>query len=171
MDGCWPPFCLFQPLQFWQRLSGSLIHEHKESSSNRSLSSNENLSPSLSQSNTKSIMIKGSLFQARRRKSEPNIVDCSQYFLVVFSLTSIVIYLIIVKNLIECVLKDLIYCKYRKKIWIKVLKMSPSGKWANSAVQNNNIRSGVLDSFRPPPLSREIITKVSVFILILLCPI
>lgn len=53
-----PPFCLFHPRQLLHRLSGSLIHEQSESSSNRSLSSKENLSPSLSQSNMKSIMYK-----------------------------------------------------------------------------------------------------------------
>lgn len=50
------PFCFRHPRQLLHRLSGSLIHEHKESSSNRSLSSKENLSFSPSQSNIKSIV-------------------------------------------------------------------------------------------------------------------
>lgn len=61
-----PPFCLFQPLQLLQRLSGSLIQEQSESSSNRSLSSKENLSFSFSQSNIKSII------SARLRSSSLN---------------------------------------------------------------------------------------------------
>ena len=52
-----PPFCFLQPRQLLHKLSGSLIHEHKESSSNLSLSSNENLSPSASQSNMKSMLV------------------------------------------------------------------------------------------------------------------
>ena len=53
-----PPFCLFQPRQLLQS-SGSLPQEQSESSSNRSLSSNENLSPSYSHSNIKSMMFGG----------------------------------------------------------------------------------------------------------------
>ena len=53
-----PPFCRFHPRQLLQS-SGSLPQEQSESSSNRSLSSNENLSPSYSHSNIKSMMFGG----------------------------------------------------------------------------------------------------------------
>jgi len=62
-----PPLCclqLRQPRQLLHRLSGSLIHEQRESSSKRSLSSNENLSTSPSQSNIKSMF--GRLVGERR---------------------------------------------------------------------------------------------------------
>lgn len=50
-----PADCFLHPLQFWQRLSASEMKEHRESSSNRSESSKENLSPSSHSANISSI--------------------------------------------------------------------------------------------------------------------
>lgn len=50
-----PADCFLHPLQFWQRLSASEMKEHRESSSNLSESSKENLSPSSHSANISSI--------------------------------------------------------------------------------------------------------------------
>lgn len=50
-----PADCFLHPLQFWQRLSASEMKEQRESSSKRSESSNENLSPSSHSANMSSI--------------------------------------------------------------------------------------------------------------------
>lgn len=50
-----PADCFLHPLQFWQRLSASDMNEHRESSSKRSESSKENLSPSSHSANISSI--------------------------------------------------------------------------------------------------------------------
>lgn len=50
-----PADCFLQPRQFWHRLSASEMKEHRESSSNRSESSKENLSPSSHSANISSI--------------------------------------------------------------------------------------------------------------------
>ena len=63
------PFCFLHPRQLLHRLSGSLIQEHKESSSNRSLSSKENRSPSPSQSNIKSIVLSYSCHKDKTGRS------------------------------------------------------------------------------------------------------
>ena len=82
------PLCCLQfrqPRQLLHRLSGSLIHEQRESSSKRSLSSKENLSTSPSQSNIKSMFGRITGFWQRhlsRCHSGPDAVisECSAQF-------------------------------------------------------------------------------------------
>lgn len=50
-----PADCFLHPLQFWHRLSASEMKEHRESSSNLSESSKENLSPSSHSANISSM--------------------------------------------------------------------------------------------------------------------
>lgn len=59
-----PADCFLHPLQFWQRLSASDMKEHRESSSNRSESSKENLSPSSHSANISSITSNVNLLQS-----------------------------------------------------------------------------------------------------------
>lgn len=54
-----PADCFLHPLQFWHRLSASDMKEHRESSSKRSESSKENLSPSSHSANMSSITVAG----------------------------------------------------------------------------------------------------------------
>lgn len=54
-----PADCFLQPLQFWHRLSASEMKEQRESSSKRSESSKENLSPSSHSANISSITLAG----------------------------------------------------------------------------------------------------------------
>ena len=78
------PLCCLQfrqPRQLLHRLSGSLIHEQRESSSKRSLSSKENLSTSPSQSNTKSMfgrIVEGGFWQRHLRLVgvTPDLIMC-----------------------------------------------------------------------------------------------
>lgn len=52
-----PADCFLHPLQFWHRLSASEMKEHRESSSNLSESSKENLSPSSHSANISSMTL------------------------------------------------------------------------------------------------------------------
>lgn len=54
-----PADCFLHPLQFWHRLSASEMKEQRESSSKRSESSKENLSPSSHSANISSITLAG----------------------------------------------------------------------------------------------------------------
>lgn len=70
-----PADCFLQPLQFWHRLSASEMKEQRESSSKRSESSKENLSPSSHSANISSITLDGG--EGGKKKSWSLGVSCS----------------------------------------------------------------------------------------------
>lgn len=62
-----PADCFLHPLQFWHRLSASEMKEQRESSSKRSESSKENLSPSSHSANISSITLAGGEGKKKRK--------------------------------------------------------------------------------------------------------
>ena len=73
-----PADCFLHPLQFWQRLSASEMKEQRESSSKRSESSNENLSPSSHSANMSSITSNRQC-GGKRRKTETALLTFNRW--------------------------------------------------------------------------------------------